>query len=100
MIDASSTPPGRVQKDRHVFGMTYYHYPETPEVMRLIAAGFFGEEGFDRHPWNVQPWEDWTANAVGSRKHQDWMDRFRRLAGLREVHTGYGWCRATMDSAG
>ena len=77
--------------DRHVFAMTYYHYPETPEeteVMRLIAADFLGDGRFDSHPWNVQPWKDWTANAKGTRKRQDWMDRFSRLAGLQEGETG------------
>ena len=71
--------------------MTYYHYPETPEdteVMRLIATDFLGDGRFDSHPWNVQPWKDWTANAKGTRKRQDWMDRFRRLAGLQEGETG------------
>lgn len=66
--------------------MTYYHYPETPketEVMRHIATNYLGDERFDSHPWN-----NWTANAKGSRKRQVWIDRFRRLAGLPEDQTG------------
>ena len=77
--------------DRHACAVGYYAYPRTPaetEVMRHIAAGFFGSERFGSGPLDTQPWEDWTANAAGSRKRQGWIDRLRRLSELPEGQTG------------
>jgi hypothetical protein len=86
--------------DRHARAVSFHAYPRTPqetEVMRHIAAGFYGTEHFSSHSWDLQQWEDWTANAAGSRKRQGWIDRFKRSSELPEAQSGL---RVAFEEAG